>query len=422
MTAETTYPMTFGQLAVWRDIERMLPERRWEGNLSFCWSLPPRGVTAADVWRAVGALGMRHASLRTTFDVTDLTDPRQRISVDSPADVIAAVRQPGRDVALSRIETEEIQRPFALNTDLPWRVWLTGSDDAPGKLMVVIHHMAADGAGINVMERDFHALLAGETLPPVPQPAELAMRQRSGEVDSKLLAAEAYWRKTLATAPRRVAPRPGAVLRATMHTGIPEPMLRAAAQGIGATVAAVSLTAYCRALISTGVTSTPVLLYPMSSNRFDPAVTSVVTSMNQWLPVLAELDPDQSFAQAARALYVRNMRALKHGVYDPDTVTRVREDAEREGGPLDPGYHFNLLLPPMTVDPPEEIQESSIEWHTPIRSTGPGFYLMASADTTVRLTVRVIREGYRREELHALLTTMRDDLLELVGSNGDKVR
>ncbi|MEU7845174.1 condensation domain-containing protein [Micromonospora sp. NPDC049114] len=418
MTPETTYPMTLGQLSVWRDIERMHPEKWWEGNLCFSWSLP-ENVTAVDVWRAVGALGMRHASLRTTFDVEDRADPRQRVAVDSPDDVVAAVRQPDGETGMSRIETEEIQRAFTLTTDLPWRVWLTENDGRPRELLVVIHHMAADGAGINTMERDFYALLAGETLPPAPQPADLATRQRSGDLDARLLAAESYWRKVLSAAPRRTPPAPGPVLRATMHTGIPEPILRQAARGIGVTVAGVLLTAYCRAIIATGTTGTPVLLYPMSSNRFDPAVTSLVTSMNQWVPLLATPEPDEVFAHTARALYVRNMRALKHGVYDPDAVARIREDAEREGGPLDPGYHFTFLLPPMVVQPPETIQESRIEWHVPIRSTGPGFYLMANADTTVRLTVRVIREGYQRAELEALLVAMRDDLMELVGAHAE---
>ncbi|WP_422736001.1 condensation domain-containing protein [Micromonospora sp. WMMD729] len=415
MTPEATYPMTLGQLSVWRDIERMQPEKWWEGNLCFSWSLA-EGVTVAQVWRAVGALGMRHASLRTTFDVDDPKDPRQRVAVHSAADVVAAVRQPDGETTMSRIETEEIQRPFTLTTDLPWRVWLAEGDDGPRALMVVIHHMAADGAGINTMERDFAALLAGEDLPPAPQPTDLATRQRSGDLDAALLAAESYWRKTLSAAPRRTPPAPGPVLRATMHTGIPEPMLRAGARGIGVTVAAVLLTAYCRALIRAGTTDTPALLYPMSSNRFDPAVTSLVTSMNQWVPLLAAPEPDEAFAQTARTLYVRNMRALKHGVYDPDAVAGIREDIERAGGPLDPGYHFTFLLPPMVVSPPAEIQESRIEWHVPIRSTGPDFYLMASADSTVRLTVRVIRDGYRRQELEALLVAMRNDLSELVGA------
>src|SRR5690349_25070898 len=93
--------MTLGQLSVWRDIEKMPPDRWWEGNLFFRWAVPD-GTSAGQVWSALGALGMRHESLRTTYDVSNLDTPRQRIAADSVEAVVAAIRQPsgpGVDIA-----------------------------------------------------------------------------------------------------------------------------------------------------------------------------------------------------------------------------------------------------------------------------------------------------------------------------------
>jgi hypothetical protein len=412
-TVSMTHPMTLGQLSVWRDIEVMPPDRWWEGNLFFRWAVPA-GTPGERVWPAIGALGMRHESLRTTFDVSDPDDPRQRISAGSAEAVVAAVRRPsGPDVDRARIETDEVRRAFQLTEELPWRVWLAGPADAPTEVYLVIHHMAADGAALNVLEREFAALLADVPLAEAPQPSALARRQRDGS-DGQLLAAEAYWRKTLAAAPRNPAPPgPGPVLRATLLTGIPEPLLRAAAQRIGVTPPTVVLAAYGVVLDRT-TTSAPLLLYPMSSNRFDPAVAGLVTSMNQWVPLLFDPAPDKPFAAIVRRLHFRSLGALKHGIYDPDVIARVRAEAGRDGGPVDPGYHFTYLLPPMTVRPPAGVTEPWLEWHVPIRGTGPGFYLMVNAHEEVNLTLRVIRAGYSREALEAVLGGVRELLLGFV--------
>jgi hypothetical protein len=125
------------------------------------------------------------------------------------------------------------------------------------------------------------------------------------------------------------------------------------------------------------------------------------------------VDPGEPFETTARTVHVKSMMALSRGVYDTDAVAEMRREIERDGDPLDPGYHFTFQLPPMEVTAPETVAESWIEWHTPLRSTGPAFYLAARAHDTVELLIRVIREGYPAARLTTLLTTMRDALLDV---------
>ena len=54
MGAETTYPMTIGQLSVYRDVQAMPEDRLWEANLvPFVWDLRQK-CTAEQVWDAIG--------------------------------------------------------------------------------------------------------------------------------------------------------------------------------------------------------------------------------------------------------------------------------------------------------------------------------------------------------------------------------
>jgi hypothetical protein len=411
VTDELASAMTFGQLSVWRDLQQLPMALRWEGNLSCAWRIPET-VAEPDVWRCLGELGLRHESLRTVYRESEVDGPRQVVLVHTAAEIIAAIRQIGRVPARS-VETVELRRTFNLGVELPWRAWI---DDVGQHVLLVIHHIAADGVGINVMERDFLDLLAGRRLPDGPKPATLAARQRAG-ADGRPQAAHAYWRRTLESAPRpNHVPARGAVLRATMHTGVAEPVLSAVAHGMGVTLPTVVLAAYCRALCDTATTSSPLLVYAMSSNRFDIAA-DLVTSMNQWSVLLADVRDGEPLEPTARRLHVASLRALVHSMYDPDVVAQIRAAAEANGAALDPGY-FMTMVPPSVSAPvaaaPVPIGPPTLQWHHPTRTTGPAFYLMVETDAVVRLTVRVMREGYGRDDLAVLLSTMRDSLAGLV--------
>jgi len=410
-----TYPMTMGQLSVWRDVEKMPPERRWEANLVFAWDIP-EGHSIDEVWNALGVIGMRHESLRTIYVVDDVENPRQRLATDDPAAVLDAVRQGTVDVAdRAAVEDEQVRRAFDVTCDIPWRAWILTRDGLPRDLLVVINHMAADAAGLLIMRDDFHTILAGSPLPaPGLMPRELAVRQRDSTT-GRLRTSEAYWRRTLAAAPRQTAsPGPGEPIGATLHTGIPLSKAHEGAAGLGISLASVLLAAYyCALREATG--SSKILLYPMANNRFDPTMADIVTSQNQWVPLVAEFDEAEPFDTLAGKIHWKTFNALKNGCHDVDATNRIRAEFSAMDPPVDPGYNFNAVVAPAGDPATESIDPSRVEWYVPARTTGPGFYLIARAISSIELVFRVNRPGIDKEALTTCLTSVQDRLLSVAG-------
>ncbi|MET7396050.1 condensation domain-containing protein [Dactylosporangium sp. NPDC005572] len=408
-----TYPATVGQLSVWRDIEKMPPERRWEANLVFVWDLPAGAWTEDGIWDALGRLGMRHGSLRTTYDIDAGGLPRQRLAAGTAAEVRDAVRQGTADVSQREaMETAELQRTVDATAELPWRTWILTEAGAPRQVLVVVNHMAADGAAMLLMRDDFERLLRGETLPPARGPLEMALDQQ-GAGSGRLRTAERYWRRTLDAAPRLAPGTPqGPPLGATLHTGIPMPLTHEGAAKHEVSAASLILAAYYTALREvTGKQAQ--LLYPMSSNRYDDEHAAVVTSLNQWTPLL--LDLDEPFGDLLTKVHWKSFNALKHGVCSPDAILTTRSEHEQAGG--DPGYYYNPILAPPGFPSDDTVAAPALEHYEPARSTGPGFYVIARGLTSLDLIVRVHRPGWTAQSLDHLLVRMQSTLAESFGGH-----
>jgi hypothetical protein len=406
-----------GQLSVWRDIEKIPLERAWEANLVFSWDIAGEHPVDA-VWQALGALASRHESLRTTYLVDENGDPRQCIGPDDPAAVLEDVRQGVADIGeRAALEAEQLRRAFDVAREMPWRAWILTAGGVPRQILIVMHHIAADAAGLLIMRDDFPHLLAGTPLPAATTVRELAMRQRDGGARA-IRAAEGYWRRTLSTAPRQLTPdAPGPAVGATLHTGIPVSMAHKGAANLGISVSSVLLAAYYRALRDTTGTAR-ILLYPMSSNRFDPAVATLVTSQNQWVPLVAEFDGTEPFEVLATKLHWKTFNALKHGCYDPDVIARLRVEANQEVPAVDPGYHFNAVIAPAGDPAAETVEPARTEWYEPARATGPGFYLIARGISSIELVFRVNRAGFDQETLSRCLTSIQDTLVSITAGGG----
>jgi len=174
-----TFPVTVGQLSVWRDLEKLPPDRLWEANLAFVWDLPPGTWTAEEVWAALAALAIRHASLRTTYVVGADGLPRQRIAVETAGAVLDDVRQGTADVSeREAMEAGRLQEAIDVTARLPWRAWILTIDGAPAQVLLVINHMAVDGIASVLLREDFGTILGGTALPPAPGPLELALDQQ----------------------------------------------------------------------------------------------------------------------------------------------------------------------------------------------------------------------------------------------------
>ncbi|HSZ40601.1 MAG TPA: amino acid adenylation domain-containing protein [Trebonia sp.] len=159
----------------------------------------------------------RHEVLRTVFDVVD-GEPRQRLlNVARAGALLTVAEATGLDMAqLSARVAEAAQYAFDLSAEAPLRAWLlrTGADE--WILVLVVHHLAADGWSMAPLARDlslaYEARHAGTAPRWTALPAQYAdftlwQRARLGRAedpDSVLARQLAFWREALADAPEEL--------------------------------------------------------------------------------------------------------------------------------------------------------------------------------------------------------------------------
>ena len=204
-------PLSFGQ-------QRMWFLNRLEGagavyNMPLALRLTG-DIDAAALEAALGDVADRHESLRTIFPDTAGT-PRQDIRTGRagrPVLVVRHVPEQGVPAALA----EEARRGFDLRSELPWRALLLAISPSEHVLMIVLHHIAADGWSMGVLARDLGTAYAARRAGQLPewtalpvQYADYAIWQRDvlGSADdpgSPAAAQLAYWRQALAGIPEEI--------------------------------------------------------------------------------------------------------------------------------------------------------------------------------------------------------------------------
>jgi amino acid adenylation domain-containing protein len=140
----------------------------------------------------------RHEILRTLIRETN-GEPRQLIL------------PPGQASLKLQRGPAEISRPFDLATEIPVRAWLSSASDTVHELVVVLHHIAADGGSVAPLLRDlgqaYAARLSGTAPNWAPLPVQYAdytawhQRLLGSVVDAQL----DYWRAQLADLPDEIA-------------------------------------------------------------------------------------------------------------------------------------------------------------------------------------------------------------------------
>ncbi|MEV4259798.1 condensation domain-containing protein, partial [Spirillospora sp. NPDC049652] len=196
---------------------------------------------------ALGDVADRHESLRTVFPEADGT-PYQRVLVGpaaSPPLPVDDIARPDLPAALAA----EMGRGFDVEHELPWRVRLLRLSPTEHVLVMVVHHIAADGWSMGVLTRDLSAAYAARRSGTAPEWAPLpvqypdyALWQRDvlGDLDDpdSLISEQLdYWRRTLQDLPEELPlptdrPRPTertfqgrsvpVSLNSTAHAGLVE--------------------------------------------------------------------------------------------------------------------------------------------------------------------------------------------------------
>jgi hypothetical protein len=156
--------------------------------------------------RALHALVTRHEALRTRFVAEDGL-PRQIID-PAPADLPLAVVDIPAD-AVNTWVTEQIRRPLDLATGPVFRTALARLAPDEHVLVLVAHHIVADGWSVGILTSELTRLYAAKTgittqaqLPDLAvQPADHAAWQRARLDDDELGRQLDRWRTTLANLP-----------------------------------------------------------------------------------------------------------------------------------------------------------------------------------------------------------------------------
>ncbi|HEV3358163.1 MAG TPA: amino acid adenylation domain-containing protein [Pseudonocardiaceae bacterium] len=301
---------------------------------------------------AVTDLLRRHEPLRTVFPMLDGA-PRQRVLPMADVGPVLTEERVSRD-ELDDVVARIVTTAFDLTVDIPLRarVLVVGPDEHV--LALVLHHIAADGASMTPLMRDFgeayRARAAGQaprwTELPV-QYADFALWQReSTNLGRSHLE---YWQHLLTGAPEVLPlptdrPRPATAtfrgdsapltLPADLHTG-----LAALARRHNATLFMVLQSAVAALLFRLGAGADIPIGWP-SAGRVDEALDELVGFFVDTLVLRADLSGDPTFEQLLGRVREQDLSAFSHQEVPFERVVEVLNP------PRVPGRHplFQVMV------------------------------------------------------------------------------
>ncbi|MGA4128244.1 amino acid adenylation domain-containing protein [Ralstonia nicotianae] len=206
-------PLSFAQQRLWFLHRLEGPSPTY--NVPSCWRL--RGTLHADALEAALAdVVARHESLRTVFPETGETPCQRILDAAHARPALECVRlddRPEPEAALHDALQAAVRYSFDLATQLPLRATLftLGADEHV--LLLLLHHIAADGESIGPLMADLAVAYAARRSGRAPAWAPLAVQYVDYTVWQHALLARpddpasragrqlAYWRETLTGAP-----------------------------------------------------------------------------------------------------------------------------------------------------------------------------------------------------------------------------
>ena len=151
----------------------------------------------------------RHEILRSTFPMVDgqvvqVVDPTFHLNLTLPFIDLRGIPQAERDAEVQRKVKEELERPFHLEREMPWRTVLLQRDEQEHVSLTIMHHIITDGWSTEVFVKEigilYSAFAAGQ-IPPLPeltlQYADYARWQRCEQEAGRFDRQVAYWKRQL---------------------------------------------------------------------------------------------------------------------------------------------------------------------------------------------------------------------------------
>jgi amino acid adenylation domain-containing protein/FkbM family methyltransferase len=194
-------PLSFSQEQLWF-LDQLVPGSPAYNIVDV---VPIAGVfDSSAMRRAFEEIRRRHDILRTNIALEDgrpvqIVRPAAASAPDLPDRDLSALSAREREASWSRLIREEGRRPFDLARD-PWlraTVVHLGPDDH--RVLLTVHHIAADEWSMDLLQQEITALYRGSPLPPLPiQFADFASWQRDWLRGERLERETSFWLGELA--------------------------------------------------------------------------------------------------------------------------------------------------------------------------------------------------------------------------------
>ncbi|HEU4423667.1 MAG TPA: condensation domain-containing protein, partial [Pilimelia sp.] len=301
-------PASSGQTRLWL-LDRLSPG---SSAYNIVWAVDLAGpLDPAVLARALTWLVARHESLRTSF-VAEAGVPAQ--VVGPPWTVELPVVAVPDGVGAEDVIAAEGCRPFDLAAGPLVRCRLLRSSTYRHLLVLVVHHISADGWSFATFFDELAAAYAAGGDPGLPPPpvqyADFAVWQREQAASGAFDAGLAHWRRALGGAPTVLdlpadRPRPaelswdGGLHTFALPTDVAGAVGQAASSG-GTTAFAVLLAGY-QALLHRLSGQNDLLVAVPVSGRSRPEIERVVGFFANTLALRARFGPESTFGAAVRA-------------------------------------------------------------------------------------------------------------------------
>lgn len=314
-------PLSFGQRRLWF-LDRMNPgSPEWVAGMFL---KVPEGTHVSHVRRALNALVERHEALRTRYAVVDGESVQY---IAEPHRVELRHLHADRDEFTALVK-EEFSRGFDLESGPLLRAMLVRLRRGDHIVTVAMHHITTDGWSSDILEREFHQLLAayraGEQNAVLPvrtlDYADYAGWQRARLTDGVIAGELDHWRGALAGSVPVELPtdRPRAAVRdgrgSVVHFSVPAPVVTALTElgrQHGATPFATLLTAYATLLAAhSGQWDVPVGTPVAGRGR--PETENVVGFFLNSLVLRCVLDGKLTFREALDRVRATAREAFAH--------------------------------------------------------------------------------------------------------------
>jgi amino acid adenylation domain-containing protein len=287
-------------------------------------------LDAGRLEQALRALIARHTSLRTSFHATE-QGPVQRVMPVAQAlerfrvTRVVAVAQDGPDALLDGHIAASVDRPFDLSHAPLLRADLLRVSPEHHVLVLVIHHIVADGWSMSIIHRELGQLYARNGgAPTLPEPvlafSDHARRQRERFEHGEMGAALDYWRKKLhdlqtlqLPTDRPHPPQAGSAGR-TLAFGIDAELTAAVRDFAGRQDATLfmALLAAFQSLLMRYTGQDDIAVGVPLAGRDDPRLRDVVGFFVNTLVLRADLGGEPAYVDLVRRSREATLEALTH--------------------------------------------------------------------------------------------------------------